>query len=161
MWSLPGERTKNGRAHDVPLSDLALSIIERSPTVTDIDLVFTTTGTTPVSGFGRAKRQIDDAIATSRANADDDGSTMPPWRFHDLRRTMTTGIARLGTPPHVADRVLNHVSGTIGGVAAVYNRFQYIDERRIALDAWARHVERIVRGQDDGDVVVPMVRRET
>ena len=57
------------------------------------------------------------------------------WRTHDLRRTATTGMASLGIPPHVADRVLNNTSGTISGVAAVYNRFQYLDERRNALEA--------------------------
>ncbi len=67
---------------------------------------------------------------------DGDGAELPAWTLHDLRRTATTGMARLGIAPHVADKVLNHTAGTIRGVAAVYNRFEYLDERRAALDAW-------------------------
>ena len=63
------------------------------------------------------------------------------WVLHDLRRTATTGIARLGIAPHVADRVLNHTAGTIRGVAAIYNRFEYLEERRAALEAWGRCIE--------------------
>jgi integrase len=79
----------------------------------------------PVRGFGHAKQRVVDYMGSAQ-----------PWRLHDLRRTCTTGMARLGVAPHVADRVLNHQSGTISGVAAVYNRFQYLDERRDALNAW-------------------------
>jgi hypothetical protein len=64
--------------------------------------------------------------------------------LHDLRGTAATGMAELGIAPHVLDRVLNHVSGTISGVAAVCNRFDYLDERRAALDAWGRFVEALV-----------------
>jgi len=64
------------------------------------------------------------------------GGDIAPWVLHDLRRTATTGMARLGIAPHVADRVLNHQAGTIRGVAAVYNRFEYLAERQAALDAW-------------------------
>jgi integrase len=63
----------------------------------------------------------------------------PIGRLHDLRRTCTTGMARLGIPPHVADKVLNHQSGSISG-----NRFQYLDERRDGLCAWGRFVEELV-----------------
>ena len=64
--------------------------------------------------------------------------------MHDLRRTATTGMAKLKVPPHVADKVLNHVSGTIRGVAAIYNRFAYLDERRAALEAWGAHLTSLV-----------------
>src|SRR4051812_48806254 len=64
-----------------------------------------------------------------------------PWVFHDLRRTSATGMADLGIAPHVLDRVLNHVSGTIKGVARIYNRSEYAAERIEALNIWARHVE--------------------
>jgi integrase len=67
------------------------------------------------------------------------------WTLHDLRRTAATGMARLGFPPHVVEKVLNHTSGTIRGVAAVYNRFAYAEERRAALDAWGKHVAEAVR----------------
>jgi hypothetical protein len=65
---------------------------------------------------------------------------IPHWILHDLRRTAATGMALLNVPPHVVDKILNHVSGTIRGVAAVYNRFEYIDERRQALEAWEKYV---------------------
>jgi integrase len=64
------------------------------------------------------------------------GDAIPKWTLHDLRRTAATGMARLNFPPHVVEKVLNHASGTIRGVAAVYNRFAYLDERRSALEAW-------------------------
>ena len=65
---------------------------------------------------------------------------IPPWILHDLRRTAATGMARLNIAPHVVDKVLNHVSGKIRGVAAVYNRFEYLKERQAALDAWGQYV---------------------
>ena len=65
---------------------------------------------------------------------------IPDWRLHDLRRTAATGMARLNIAPHVVDKILNHSGGTIRGVAAVYNRFAYLDERRAALEAWGRYV---------------------
>jgi len=67
------------------------------------------------------------------------------WVLHDLRRTATTGMARLGIAPHVVDRVLNHTAGTIRGVAATYNRFDYLAERKEALKAWGRFIEGLVR----------------
>jgi hypothetical protein len=79
-----------------------------------------------VASYSNAKRRIDARMAELLGDVE-------PWVLHDLRRTATTGMARLGVPPHVADRVLNHRSGTISGVAAVYNQFEYLDERREAL----------------------------
>jgi integrase len=70
---------------------------------------------------------------------------LPAWTLHDLRRTAATRMAKLNVPPHVVDRILNHVSGTIRGVAAVYNRHGYLEERKAALEGWGRHVEDLVR----------------
>jgi integrase len=92
------------------------------------DLVFTTTGTSPISGFGRAKGRIDSMMQGSE------------WRLHDLRRTAASGMARLGVAPHVIEKVLNHVSGEISGVAAVYNRHGYDAEKREALEKWSDQV---------------------
>jgi hypothetical protein len=78
---------------------------------------------------------------------------LPDWIIHDLRRTATTIMARLNVPPHVADRVLNHSSGTIRGVAATYNRFTYLDERKAALEALGRFVAALVRPGAAGNVV--------
>ena len=125
MWTVPGSRTKNRKPHSVHLSDLAIEIIERLPQIGDSDLVFTTNETTPVSGFSGAKTRLDQLM--------DDP---PEWILHDLRRTATSGMARLGVAPHVVDKILNHTAGTIRGVAAVYNRYQFEPEREAALEAW-------------------------
>lgn len=102
LWTIPKERAKNGLAHEVPLSRPALEIMESLPKMGA--LVFSTTGKTPVSGFSKVKERLD-----SRSGVTD-------WTLHDLRRTATTGMAQLGIPPHVADKVLNHKSGAIRGV---------------------------------------------
>jgi integrase len=130
LWTIPKERAKNGLAHEVPLSGPALAILATIPRTGP--LLFSTTGKTAVSGFSRAKARFD-----SRSGVSD-------WTVHDLRRTATTGMAQLGIPPHVADKVLNHKSGSIRGVAAVYNRHSYIDERRGALEVWANRVMGLV-----------------
>ena len=104
-----------------------------------VDLVFTTNLKSPVSGFSKWKVEIDKAAGVTN------------WRFHDLRRTATTGMAEIGVPPHIVDRILNHSTGTISGVAAIYNRFEYREERVRALDAWAKRVTDIVAGRNSGN----------
>jgi hypothetical protein len=79
---------------------------------------------------------------------------LAPWVLHDLRRTATTGMAGLGIAPHVADRVLNHQAGTIRGVAAVYNRFEYLTERKAALESWGRYIEGLIAREPQN--VVPL-----
>jgi integrase len=150
VWSIPKTKAKNGVGHEVQLSRQAIEILSALPRVAG-GLVFTTNGKTPVSGFSRAKERID-AIMAERA-----GRAIEPWILHDLRRTATTGMAALKIPPHVVDRVLNHTSGTIRGVAAVYNRHQYGEERRDALAALGRAVEAIVTGRPAGNVI-PLMR---
>ncbi len=111
-------------------------MIEAVPQIDGCDLLFPSRNGTdrPVSGFGRAKQQLDTT------------SGVGDWRLHDLRRTAASGLARLQTPPHVIEAVLNHRGGTISGVAAVYNRYSYLEEKRQALEAWARHVQGLVAG---------------
>jgi integrase len=138
IWTLPGARTKNGKPHIVHLSVLALEIIGAVPHIEGQDLLFSRTGATPASGFSRAKRRLDALLS-----ADGDGTRIAPWTLQDLRRSATTGMARLGIAPHVVDRVLNHQAGTIRGVAAVYNRFEYLAERKAALEAWGRFVQNL------------------
>lgn len=127
LWSLPGERTKNGIPHDVPLSLPALSILAEAPRIEGRELVFGT-GTGGFQGFTRAKGALDRASGVTK------------WRLHDLRRTVATGMGDLGVLPHVVEAVLNHVSGTKAGVAGVYNYALYNPEKRAALDLWARHL---------------------
>ncbi len=167
-WTIPKERAKNGVAHEVPLSDAAVAILKALPRIDDgkkpdqetkakikqSDLVFTTTGKTPVSGFSKAKEQIDAAmVEILKAEAGDDFKEPARWTFHDLRRTAASGMAGLGIAPHVVEAVLNHKSGTIKGVAAVYNRYSYADEKKAALDAWARKLDAIVSGKPAANVV--------
>jgi len=129
IWHIPEELTKNSRPHAVPLSPYVLSIIEAVPML-HARFFFPARGstTTCFSGFGRSKERLDKELS------------IKPWILHDLRRTTATGMAGLGIQPHIVERVLNHSTGQLGGVAAVYNRFQYIDEMRDALEKWSEHV---------------------
>jgi len=146
VWEIPAARTKNAKPHMVHLSALALEILEKVPRKAGQDLLFSATGKTPVSGFSKAKARLDGLmLAALRANAENDKLELQPWVLHDLRRTATTGMAKLGIAPHVADRVLNHQAGTIKGVARIYNRFEYLAERKAGLEAWGRYVESLVR----------------
>jgi integrase len=142
-WIIPRHKAKNNRAHEVALSDAAVAALQSVPRIGN-GLVFTTTGGTAVSGFSRAKSRLDAGMQNAKRAEFGKTDQIPEWTLHDLRRTAATGMARLNVAPHVVDKVLNHVSGTIRGVAAVYNRFEYLEERRAALEAWARYVENLV-----------------
>jgi integrase len=147
MWYLPGNRTKNGRAHVVPLPppgrELIAGVLGKSK------FVFTTTGRSPVSGWSRTKARLDAAMLTIARKERGRDSTIPPWRLHDLRRTFVTGLIELGIPPHVVELAVNHVSGTRGGVAGIYNKSEMLPERREALERWATHVQGLVAPRDN------------
>ncbi len=148
LWKIPGDRTKNGRSHEVPITSSLVEIISNIPQIEGSKYVFSNTGKAPMADQSRIKREIDEEIAKGRniaSSLDADLNRMPHWTVHDLRRTATTGMARLGIQPHVADALLNHKSGTVSGVAAVYNRYAYLDERRKALETWIEHVEKLER----------------
>ena len=150
VWAIPGKRTKNEKENRVPLCDTALAIIEAQPTIDGSDFVFPSSRTPtkkPASGLSRAKRRLDDA------------SGVTGWRYHDLRRTAASGMARAKVPPHVVEKILNHVGGTLGGVAGIYNRFGYDAEKRHALETWAAHVDGVVTG-GKGDNVVSLATAE-
>jgi integrase len=167
-WEIPGARTKNRKAHVVHLSGLAREVIDGVPLIAGQDLLFSGRslsgapgnqkrrrrpdhpGERPVSGFSKAKQRLDQAMAI--AMQEGGKPAIAPWTLHDLRRTATTGMARLNVPPHVADKVLNHTAGTIRGVAATYNRFAYLDERKAALEVWGRYIECLVRPGGAGNV---------
>lgn len=152
IWHLPRENTKTDRAHDVPLSDLALSLLEKAPEMGE--LVFTTTGTTPYSGFTQGKNALDKRVQRIRdkrlqAVMKDGGSmktrqdldALPEWRVHDLRRSAASHMASLRIAPHVIEKILNHSNGIISGVAAVYNRYEYGEEKQQALLKWSEHLQ--------------------
>ena len=135
-WSLPASRTKNGRPHIVPLSRQARDLIAGVHRVAGAGYVFTTNGSTPVSGWSKTKKRLD-AKMLEAARAEDAKAVIPPFTIHDLRRTAAAGLQRLGVPLPVTERVLNHVSGSFGGIVGVYQRHEYAEERRDALERWA------------------------
>ncbi len=150
VWTIPAARTKNGIAHEVPLSPVALAVLRSIPRLGPF--VFTTDSETPTSGFSKFKSSLDKAILTLRLKAaakmqDSEKVVRLPerWTFHDLRRTAATIMAKRGVSPHVVERLLNHVSGTISGVAKIYNRHKYWAERCAAADMLGDYVSQIVK----------------
>jgi integrase len=143
LWDLPGHRTKNGQPHLIPLAPAVKDILlERRRTSA---LVFTTTNSTAVSGFSKAKSLLDARITELLRNSDH--PSLIPWTLHDLRRTMVTVMnERLGIQPHVVEAVVNHTSGIAKrGVAGVYNRALYLDDRRNALLAWSGYLNTLTK----------------
>jgi integrase len=128
LWILPRERTKNDRRHEVPLSRQAVAIIAALPRISD-RYAFSLNGTTPFNGF-KARERFCPEIAD--------------WTIHDIRRTVASGMARLGVSLVVIEKVLNHVSGSLAGIVGVYQRHEFGAEKRAALQQWADHVERLV-----------------
>jgi integrase len=145
-WNIPGERTKNKRPHVVPLAPLAREILNSTkPIAGEAGFVFTTTGRSPVSGWSKIKRRLDEAMK------------IPAWRLHDLRRTAATGMAEIGIAPHIVEAALNHISGAKAGVAGTYNRAAYAEEKRAALERWTSRVQGLVSERPAN--VVKMRRR--
>jgi integrase len=130
VWTLPKSRTKNAKEHVVHLSEQSMAVLKRADKKEPF--VFSTLGTKSFQEFSRGKRSLDQL------------SGVTEWRLHDLRRTCVSGMARLGIAPHVADKILNHQAGTISGVAAVYQRHEFLSERREALDLWGAHIAAIL-----------------
>ena len=150
-WSLTGAQTKNGRAHIVPLSAMAIDILKAIPRNGGIQrpspFVFSSTGATPVSGFSRAKAIIERKVLAARREVDPKAEPMPEWGIHDLRRTVATELGRLGVSEFVIGKVLNHASKSITGM--VYNQYEYVAEKRAALDTWATYLERLLQPADN------------
>jgi integrase len=146
VWTVPGLRMKNGRPHDVHLSEAAREILRSIPRIDGRDFVFSTTGRTPISGISKAKMTLDGAIMNARAEAAEKGecklTPLVPWRIHDLRRSGVSTLARLGFDSIVVDKILAHAPAKLLGVAAVYQRHEFTRERAAALDAWAAHITR-------------------
>lgn len=152
VWVLPASRSKNGKAHTVHLSETALRALGSVPRIEGSGLVFPATrvrrkapdGTAPplrpISGFSVTKRRLDKV------------SGVAGWTLHDLRRSFATHCTeKLGFSPVVVDKILNHQSGVVRGVAAVYQRGQYLEERRLTTEAWGRWVQEASYG---GDVIM-------
>lgn len=162
LWTLPAMRAKNGVAHDVPLSAAVISLLDQiavrqQPKGTVAKwprkgFVFTSTGEKAVTGYSVAKKRLDQTIlklAEQQLEGNvDDAPLTQPWRFHDLRRTLATGLQRLGVRFEVTESVLNHLSGSRSGIAGVYQRHHWSEEKKAALDAWAAHVQSLINQTD-------------
>jgi integrase len=138
VWTIPPQRAKNNRTNRVPLTHFVLEIIRSTAPRADRDLLFGD-GPNPFSGFSLAKRALDQRLAKERGD-----QPMPPWRLHDLRRTVSTGLSRLHVLPHVVEELLNHKGAHKAGIAGVYNQWEYRDEVSTAMATWAAHVESVV-----------------
>lgn len=166
VWTLPRERSKNNESNIVPLSNVAILALDRAArkggdTFTEWPkegLVFTTTGKTPVSGYSKAKAKLDNlmlkiAVQDALEAGKQPTGSIVPWRLHDARRTLATGLQRMGVRFEVTEAVLNHISGSRSGVAGVYQRYGWADEKRVALDAWGAHLEKLLYPQESSNVV--------
>ncbi len=144
-WTMPD--TKRGTPHRVILPGLARRVLEECPKFEGPHYFTSGDGKKSINGFSKMKARLDDTL----------GDQLEPWRLHDLRRTVASGMAKLGTQPHVIEAVLNHRSGTVSGIARVYNRYSYETEGADALARWARHLE-AVTGQAPPAAVVSLRR---
>lgn len=162
-WTIPAGRAKNGATHIVPLCkeiieeldalSLALQVKAKASSPDgkcwpETGFVLTTTSRTGISGITKVKAALDAKIAEAR-----EGTHLMHWRIHDLRRTMATGLQRLGVRFEVTEAVLNHVSGAKGGVAGIYQRHDWAEEKRSALEAWALHLFTIAGASETDNVI--------
>jgi integrase len=137
MWTLPAARSKNKRAHNVPLSSQARAIVETAPRISE----FVFGGRSGANQFNLAKAKLNDLVRFAQ-----------PWVLHDLRRTVASGMQRIGVPVATIEKVLNHTSGTFSGITGVYQRHDYSREKADALQRWGDHVERVASGKPLGNV---------
>ena len=141
-WTIPAARAKNGKTHIVPLSDFALNIIEKLERTGTSSKLFPAKSSphNGASGFSKVQARLRSAVEKKLGNVDE-------WRLHDLRRTVATGLQRIGVRLEVTEAVLNHVSGSQAGIVGVYQRYNFSSEKRSALDAWADEVQRILQSE--------------
>ena len=143
-WIIPADRAKNGQAHILPLSKAAMAIVKAIPEVAGADKLFPARGNAENGTSGFSKAQARFRISLDHQLGRDAGDH---WTLHDIRRTVATGMQRLGVRFEVTEAVLNHVSGARGGIAGVYQRHDWKQEKRSALDAWASMLNEIVTGK--------------
>jgi integrase len=144
IWTLPAIRAKNNKQHFIPLPGPALDILRSVPRIDGCPYVFSAKGTLPLNNPSNLKPIIDARLPKN----------MPHWTLHDLRRTGASGMAKIGISIPVIEKVLNHTSGTFRGIVGVYQRHDFADEKRAALDAWARFVIGLVEGHGPSNVTV-------
>lgn len=142
--TFPKHITKNGREHTIPIGNTTKQLIADIPRLKDQPLLFPARGKdTPYNGWSKGKKAFDADIAAyiqqERLN-----HTVEHWTLHDLRRTFATIHASIGTPIHITERLLNHATGTLTPIAAVYNRYSYFDEMKRAVEAYETHLLRLL-----------------
>ncbi|HXW21297.1 MAG TPA: site-specific integrase, partial [Rhodomicrobium sp.] len=145
LWTIPAERMKGDAAHEVPLCLMAIDLINSLPRFSG-DYVFTTTdGERPVSGFSKAKARLDaivgDLRAKEAAGKESDEKIAPPWRFHDLRRTMRTHLSALPVQDLVRELVIAHRKP---GLHRVYDQHAYREEKQEAMKLWDARLRAIL-----------------
>ena len=138
LWTIPSERAKNGKTHLVPLSPIVVALVAGVPEVKGRARLFPSRGNPErsVSGFSKALKRILTNVRAELGEVDH-------FTFHDLRRTLATGLQRLGVRLEVTEAILNHVAGSRRGIVGVYQRHEFLSEKRDALNAWAAAVEQI------------------
>jgi integrase len=143
-WSLPGSRAKNGRSMLVLLPAPVLEIIHKVTPRPPRDCLFGERSPAGFVAWTMCKHALDERL----------GEGVAPWRIHDVRRSVASGMGDLGVQPHIIEAVLNHYSGHRAGVAGIYNRSPYEKEVRAALVLWSEHVTAIVEGREQK--VIPL-----
>lgn len=142
VWTLPGARAKNKKEHLVPLPDAAVAIFAAAPRIGWSKYVFTLSGRAPINGFSDRKIGLDKTIAALNG-----GAPIAGWTVHDVRRSVATGLQKLGVKLEVTESVLNHRSGSRAGIVSVYQAHDYKEEKAAALAAWSRRLHEIVTGE--------------
>src|SRR5690606_18578659 len=131
IWTIPASRAKNNKEHLVYLSDLALEVLSELDQRSSF--VFSSTGKRPISDFSTFKDQFDRL------------SKLENFKLHDLRRTLSTHLAEMGVSEDIADRILNHVSGSQSGIKGVYQRYEFLQERNEALQKYGEFIGEIIK----------------
>jgi len=160
IWTLSSDMTKAGRSHVVPLSTLALEVLGEAKEAArnlltkpedaePATYVFTTRGDRAISGYSKAKARLDRVVALGRSEAG--LPDLDPWTIHDLRRTVGTGLGKLSVLRFIIARVLNHADRSVTGI---YDRHEYLAEKRNALDTWANYLGNLIAPA--GANIVPM-----
>lgn len=133
IWIIPADLNKTSNEHILPLTEGVIKIISSIPKTNDTLLLPARGLNKPISGYSKRKK-----ILTKKSDTSD-------WTVHDIRRTVATGMAKLKIPPHIIEKVLNHSTGSLGGVAGIYNKYEYLDEMREALSLWDIHLSKIIK----------------
>ncbi|KEZ19405.1 Phage integrase [Sphingobium yanoikuyae] len=141
LWRLPSERAKNGEPNSVPLNDLAIAILDEvahGHNWPRRGRVFATSTGHNFTAYDKGKKKVDKLLT------EDGGAPVAPWRLHDLRRTVATGLQRLGVRFEVTEAILNHVGASRSGVAAIYQRHDWKTEKEQAMRDWGSHLQAVL-----------------